>query len=482
MSGGAPIGWIPSLLCLLSHTETGEVSLRKTRRIGENGESMHKRLVKKEFRLRAGLALAITSILLFGASPALGWLRRHKADAEDAAPKGPVASMPPAFVIPVDQLGFFNPGQFYLGQRESLVSLGFLDENRILFTFRAPGLIHRANPANDNERQIRAEVLTVPQGTIETEALWTLHDRERYLWMLHNGRFLLRDADTVKEGDARLDLKPLLQFPGPVLSLDMDPTQQFLVTNSEEPEDTRPQEGGGPGPATAAADVTTDRQNRNGPEQRDIVLRILSRASGKVMLVSRIRAEAHLPIGSEGYLETLRGTGKDWTLSLDYFTGGSKILGKLESSCQPPAQFVSSSEVLVNACAMGNGRRLVAYSTQGQKLWEAQSPATQIWPILIVAPDHSLVARETLTLDHSIEDFGHPLSTEDIKGQWVEVFDAIEGKSLLKAPASPVLDGGGNVAFSPSGKRVAILNAGAIQVYELPGARPVQPPTATAHP
>ena len=444
---------------------------------------MHKRLVKKKFRMRAGLALAVASILILSSLPARGLigLRRHKANVEGgAAQKGPAASQAPAFVIPVEPLGFFNPGAFYLGQRESLVSLGFLDENRILFTFRAPGLIHRANPANDNERQIRAEVLTLPQGTIETEALWTLHDRARYLWMLRNGRFLLRDADTVKEGDARLGLKPLLQFPGPLLSLDMDPAQQFLVTNSEEAVDKKPEVGQVGGPASAAADVTTD--NQNGPDQngtgqnesgeRDVVLRILERTSGKVMLVSRVRAEVHLPIGSGGYLETLRGSGKDWVLNFNYFTGGSKVLGKLESSCQPPAQFVSSSEILVNACAMGNGRRLVAYSIEGQKLWESPTPATQIWPILVIAPDNSLIARETLTLDHSIEDFGHPLATEDIKGQWVEVFDAIGGKLLLKAPASPILDAGGNVAISPTGKRVAILNAGAIQVYELPAAVP----------
>jgi len=39
---------------------------------------------------------------------------------------------------------------------------------------------------------------------------------------------------------------------------------------------------------------------------------------------------------------------------------------------------------------------------------------------------------------------------------------------VLTTPASPVLDGGGNVAISPSGKREAVLNAGAIQVFELP--------------
>ena len=52
-------------------------------------------------------------------------------------------------------------------------------------------------------------------------------------------------------------------------------------------------------------------------------------------------------------------------------------------------------------------------------------------------------------------------------GQMVRVFDAADGKVMLEAPLSPIFDGGGNVAISPSGRRVAILNAGAIQVFEL---------------
>jgi hypothetical protein len=42
------------------------------------------------------------------------------------------------------------------------------------------------------------------------------------------------------------------------------------------------------------------------------------------------------------------------------------------------------------------------------------------------------------------------------------------GKLDLKAYATPILDAGGNVAISPSGRRVAVLNGGAIDVYELP--------------
>jgi len=77
---------------------------------------------------------------------------------------------------------------------------------------------------------------------------------------------------------------------------------------------------------------------------------------------------------------------------------------------------------------------LIALSIQGQKLWEAASPPTQIWPILVRSPNGSRLARETLTLDHSVEDFAHPLDVQDIKGQLVEVYDSAAGTLLLKTP------------------------------------------------
>jgi len=427
---------------------------------------MGKGLVSGENRTRVGLLLAIAGSWCWlwpTASSGLQLFRHRKPNASSVTQtKGPSASQPPAFSIPAEPLGFYAPGPFYLGQRESLVSLDFLDENRLLFTFRAPGLMHRTNGV-ETERQIRAVVLTLPKGTVEAEALWTLHDYGRYLWMLRDGHFLLRDQNTIKEGNAKLELKPLLEFPGSLLSIEMDPGQQYLVTNSLEPSPMKPQVGQVDSPKTAEADVSTD--GLEDTKQRDIVLRILERASGQVMLVSRVRVPVQLAINSAGYLETLSGA-KNWVLSLDYFKGGSTVLGNIDSLCQPPAEFVSHDEVVINACTQ-SGRRLIAMSTEGKKLWEASSPSTQIWPILVMGPGESRLARETLTLDHAIDDFGHALAPEDIKGQLVEVYDTAEGKLLLQAPSNPALDGGGNVAISPSGTRVAILNRGAIEVYIL---------------
>jgi hypothetical protein len=261
-------------------------------------------------------------------------------------------------------------------------------------------------------------------------------------------------------------LRPQLQFPGPLLSLEMDPGQQYIVTNSQEPQDLTPQKGESSS-AAAQADVMVN--SEKSVDERDIVLRILRRSTGQVMLVSHVRMAVRLPINADGYLETLRGTdGRQWILDLNYFTGGSRVLGRLDSSCQPPVEFVTPDEAIVNACVQQNGRRLVAMSTEGKTLWDAPSPPTQIWPILLTGQNGARVARETMTIDHSIEDFGQALDASDIKSQMVEVYDSMGGKLDLKAYATPILDAGGNVAISPSGRRVAVLNGGAIDVYELP--------------
>ena len=183
----------------------------------------------------------------------------------------------------------------------------------------------------------------------------------------------------------------------------------------------------------------------------------------------------HLPINSDGWVETLRGKGHEWILNLNYFRGGSRIIGKVDSMCVPSVEFVSNPEVLVTTCNPDESRWIVAMSTDGKRLWTASKPGTQIWPRLIMAPNGLRFARETLLATHNVNTLS-PLSFDDIKAQWVEVYDASSGKMELTAPASPILDGGGNVAISPSARRIAVLDAGAIRVYELPASGPTPAP------
>jgi hypothetical protein len=69
------------------------------------------------------------------------------------------------------------------------------------------------------------------------------------------------------------------------------------------------------------------------------------------------------------------------------------------------------------------------------------------------------------------------LDLDDVKGQWVRIINAADGNVALEATANPPLDAGGNVAISPTGRRVAILIDGAIQVFELPPAPALPGPT-----
>lgn len=461
-----------------------------------------------------GMAMALAVAAALGLATAVAAAQRS-GDSKSAAtttvkprfltshfPEQP--SLAPIASIPVVPLGFTAPSSNYLGTRNTFVSLDFLDEDRVLFTFRVPGLIHRDLKTGEesSEREIRAVVLKLPQGTVQAEGLWTVHDRLRYLWPLKDGHFLLRDRNSLFQSDATLTLKPFLDFPGSLLWVELDPAQQFLVTNSREPivaaakpaasADGSPSTGSTSGqvsspatspatstvtspvtstvssPATASATVTTDQDDATAEEGRpELVVRILRRESGEVMLVSRVRTAVHLPINSIGYVENLRSRGTEWVLNLSYFTGGSTMLGSVETACDPDDEFLSQDEILITGCTPDGASKLVAMTTEGRTLWIAQAPPTQLWPRSTVASNGSRLAWTTLDASHPVSMFA-PMGTEDVKEQSVTVFDAATGDVAFVSPLSPILDAGGNVAISPSGRRVALLNAGAIQIFDLP--------------
>jgi hypothetical protein len=370
----------------------------------------------------------------------------------------------------VEPLGFTGPGSVYLGQNISFASLDFLDENRLLFTFRVPGLIRREGGSDQGsgERKIRALVLTLPSGAVEAEAVWTLHDRGRYLWMLKDRHFLLRDGAELKQGDARLELKPALRFPGPLEWIELDPSQEFLVAGSREPLANKGT--GAPGAGLGAADSEQSGDDQN---QTDVVLRILHRDSGQVMLSSRVKAAIHLPINGNGYLESLHARGIEWQLSEHSFSGGITPVARLLSTCAPSSSFVSQHELVANLCNTLGDHKLQALTTSGRVLWQVEISDREVWPLLVMAQSGARLAQEALVVARPITT-STPLTTDDLKGQVVHVYDAANGHLALTATVNPALDAGGNVAISPSGRRVAVLNGEALEIFEL-GAPPWVP-------
>jgi hypothetical protein len=251
--------------------------------------------------------------------------------------------------------------------------------------------------------------------------------------------------------------------------IELDPTQQYLVAESREPEPDQPKAGEVGSPNTASATIGGDSGDSKPPLH--YVLRILRRDTAKVMLLGHIKTEVHLPINDDGYIEETEGDKWARILNLSYFTGGSRVLASVDSLCQLTDSFVSAHEILATACG-SNGDQLVAITTDGKVLWIDNTPPVAVWPIVTMAPNGQRIARATLGVTHSVNAYAQ-LDPEDIKGQWVTVYNAATGDMALETQASPVLDAGGNVAISPSGRRVAVLNGGAIQVFELPDAPPL---------
>jgi len=196
------------------------------------------------------------------------------------------------------------------------------------------------------------------------------------------------------------------------------------------------------------------------------------------MLVSHSQSAVQLPLSSEGYLEVMRAPSGRWLLKLNYLSGGGRILGQVESACAPTNDFLSRQELLLTSCTLSGAGMLTAITTDGRQLWQSLTSNTTVWPLLVKSSGGLRLAREALAVTHSVTS-STPLSQDEIKGQLVEVLDAADGRVALETAASPILDGGGNVAISPSGRRVAVLSSGTIQLFELPAPTPLPAGEAT---
>lgn len=428
-------------------------------------------------RCRFGFARFHASAALLSAA-ALFALTALAAKHKSAAAPPVRATQPPTCTIPTGPLGFAPPGEIYLGQRYSLASLDFLDEDRLLFTFRVPGLFHRdpSGTSGDTERHIRAVVVHIPDGAVQSEALWTLHDYGRYVYMLDSGQFALRDLDMLSIGDSSLKLKPWMHFPGPVLWMELDPTRQYVVTGSSEPASTASKSGDMPSPPSAQASVSPIDDTTSCCKKSDTILRIFRRSSGEIMLVSHVRTAVHIPMNGEGYLEPIHSRNASWLIDFGPFSGGGNSrAGAVDSTCTPRLDFVSPKEYVATACTSSGVQWLVAMTLDGRLLWQRSESDTTAWPLLTVSPSGTRLVRETLQATHPVNAI-LPLNPDDITRQEVAILDVATGKEALRAQASPIYDTGGNVALSPSGRRAAILMEGGIEIFDLPDPPPIQAP------
>jgi hypothetical protein len=380
----------------------------------------------------------------------------------------------PSLRIDVAPLGYTPPSRFYLIARFAFASLDFIDKDHLLFTFREGGLLPRVpdDPRDDEDQAIHATVLDIHTGKIVREARWRMHDRQRYLWAIGGGQFLVRQRDALYFTDSNLELRPYLKLDAPLQAVAVSPNHKLMMVETDDygiPDEKQPD------PRLVAPPAVQIKK----PSTRIVMVRL---DDHKIIAQSRSRHTVELPLLGNSFLETYEGDRPDqWIIRNKPFVGEPTVITKLKSACDPAVETLSDSVALASACPGGSSDHLVsAFSLNGTLLWQDLWRNRYIWPTFEYAENGSRFAFGSLEMSHSIGALD-PFSEDDVNAQMVGVYQTDTGKLDLVRAASPVLSSGHNYALSADGTAFAILREGAIEIYDLPPVAPA-PSLAKASP
>ncbi len=395
-----------------------------------------------------------------------------RADSKRKPDPGP----PPTARIPVEPLGFSAPSRFYLVYRLSSTTLNFIDSEHLLFTFHSSRLLSRlpGDPPDDEDQLIHASVIEIASGKVVQETDWRMHDRQRYLWPLGGGEFLVRQRNSLFLTDRRLELRPYLTFETPLEAVEVTTDRKLLMLEIQ-----KRVHADAPGDPSLAQPSSINgmpslESIRPHPHVDVVMLRPDDRS---IVAQSEARRAVDLPLLDDGLLQMLEGKQPNkWVLQKVPFHSDPQIIAEIKSVCMPTLVTLSQEVALAVGCSPNNSDRAVAaVSLHGNLLWEDHWQQRYIWPSFDYSQDGSRFAYGSLQMAHSLG-MADPFGDGDVVAQMVGVFDTETGKLELVKDATPILSSGQNFTLSADGKRFAILREGAIEVYDLPPIPAPAPP------
>jgi hypothetical protein len=373
----------------------------------------------------------------------------------------------PALRIPVEPLGYRPPGKLYLLARYSSSSLDFIDATHLLLTFREPRLLSRGQSTGGLDQVIHADVLELPTGKVVAEDQWLMHDRGRYLWRLANDKVMLRIGARLYEMDSKLHLKPLFASPTELEEVEISPDGKVLVVESELEKHT---------PEEHERLAKKAALSGSKPPSEDVQIRMMRLDQPKLMLSAHADVAGDLPATIDGFFTQERLKVGVWNIRFHPYekpepTGGD-VVAQIDSACEPSEKVLNQQSVLVLSCRPGHDDRFVAaYSLKSQKLWDGRWQSNFTWPAFRMAQDGASVAISWLALSHAVS-ARDPINDDEVQNQVLSVLDSRTGSLRIALLLKPIVSAGGNFALSSDGNRLAVLNRGAIEVYDLPAPAP----------
>jgi hypothetical protein len=369
----------------------------------------------------------------------------------------------------VDSLGYRPPGKLYLLARYSSSSLDFLDSTHLLLTFRKPRLLLREEGSGGLDQVIEADVLELPSGKVIAQDQWLLHDRARYLWRMADDKTLLRIGSHLYQADSELHLKPLYESPTALQEIEISPDGRLLVMESELEKHT---------PEEHAALAKHAAMIGASPPAEAVQIRMVRLDQPQVVLSGHADAAGDVPANIRGYFTQEQVKENVWSVWFHPYDKSGKpegeIVAQTDSTCEPSEKVLNAESVLIMSCPRGHNDRFVAaYSLNSQKLWDGRWQSNFTWPSFRVAQDGASVAISWLAVNHPVST-REPIDDDEVQNQVLSVLDSRTGSLRLALLVKPIVSAGGNFALSPDGNRLAVLNHGAIEVYDLPALAPTE--------
>ncbi len=409
--------------------------------------------------LSTGMRVAMRSCLVLALSAIAGTTTAFPAT--HAAPPAPIMR------IPVDPMGYRPVGSLYLLLRQSSLTLDFVDDSHVLFTFHQFRLMEREAEQGHDDQNIHAVVVDLNSGAQTSSTEWRFHDRRAYLFAIGNGTFLVRQGNNLFRTGMDLHLHPYLRFTDRLLSAQVSADGQLLTVQSDLERHSEEKH---------KRLVQEAISNGESLPDEDVQIQMIRLDHRHVIARAKADTPIKLAVTPAGFIDQEQSGAGKWKIRLHPFVTGEedqerpapKPIYEIASTCMPTDDVIAPTTVILTTCSSRSADRFVtAINMEGKELWTGQWTARYVWPNLALDTSGRNFAISWLRISHPVDTYD-PLNDSDIQGQIVQVLSTTTGHLLLAVNASPVVSAGQNFALSADGSRLAVLNNGAIEIYAVP--------------
>jgi VWFA-related protein len=368
------------------------------------------------------------------------------------------ASEPGSTAKPFAEIDLSPAGYQSLAQSERLtddsnVSLDFVDQNHVLFTFDLKKLFKRLPecPPTHQDRLVRAVILELPSGKIVRQADWYLHDRRRYLWPLGSGRFLLRKLNSLYLVDSSLHEKLLTTASRDLLWVTVTPDGKEIIAE------------------TADNDAAAEKlREHSSPAKQETRMEFLDANSMAVLRTIKFKGVVNLEATSSGFADTVH-KGDLWLIRFGPTPRKRANIARVRSRCVPEVFYSAANAMLVGRCSWDSADYSVsAFTVSGIRLWRQHWSEHRYFPRIVRSEDGSRFGVSTARLapgpagGSDDGDANHDLE------QTVQILETASGNPVLSTKVTPVLLTGQNFSLAPDGRQLAVLHDSRLQLYDLP--------------